>query len=201
MCGHFVYLCAFEGTTAQPSGFDWEQVIGVFNSLNLATQSDLKFLKINTKVWAALYLNGTTWTTERNVSVTAYLDSKLGLDTSRERADIQYNVAVAQTCGAGSVPAGMRCLPPPPSPLFGSLCGATMETARPGLYTWNTSCLVEAPPLFCVFQKLCTDPQVKWKGLRHSTERPWDGRRAQTPETYLLRLKILQWDLMCCCPR
>lgn len=49
---------------------------------------------------------------EKCHSVAAYLDSKLGLDTSREQADIQYNVAVSQTCGAGSVPAM-----PTPTPL------------------------------------------------------------------------------------
>lgn len=176
------------------SVFDLEQIIGVFNRLNSVTKADLKCLKINTEDGAGLFLN---YITQTSRSVTLWLKLKTGIRYCCERIDTLYNVPAAQTFGAGSVPA-MRLRPPTSSralpavwlPVWGG-----RWDRRPGLYTWNASCPVEAPPLFCVFEKLCTDPQVKWKGPWYSTERSWE-----TEHTNLLRLQSLQRYLICCCP-
>lgn len=77
--------------------------------------------------------------------------------------------------------------PPEPSPLFGSLCGAAGWDRGPGLYTWNASCPGEALPLFCVFEKLCTNPLGEMEGpLVQHTALLGDG--AHKHKTYLLSL-------------
>lgn len=135
---------------------------------------------------------------ERKITALHYghdLNKKLGLGLTCECIDILYSVPAVQTFGAGSVPM-MRPRPPISSralpavwlPVWGGRgdCG-------PELYTWNASCPVEALPLFCVFEKLCTDPQVKWKGLWYRTQRSWEMEHTQF-KIYLLRFKSLQWD-------
>lgn len=81
--------------------------------------------------------------------------------------DILYSVPAVQIFGAGSVPA-MRPPPlPPPEPSPAAWLPVWRRPRgdrRPGPDTWNASCPVEALPLYCVFEKLCTDPQVEWKG-------------------------------------
>lgn len=87
---------------------------------------------------------------------------KVWTSDCRASLDILYSVPAVQISGAGSVPAmgppppPQRALPAVQLPVWGG-CG----DRGPGLYTWNASCPVEAPPLFCVLEKLCTDPQVK----------------------------------------
>ncbi|KAF3855236.1 hypothetical protein F7725_023291 [Dissostichus mawsoni] len=49
---------------------------------------------------------------------------------------------------------------PPTSSRVPPLCGALCVAAD----TWNASRPVEALPLYCVFEKLCTDPQVERNG-------------------------------------
>lgn len=113
---------------------------------------------------------------------------RLGL--TGEWMDILYSVPAVQIFGAGSVsatrprpPTSSRALPAVRLPVWGG-----RGDRGPGPYTWNASSLLEALPLYCVFEKLCTDPQVKWKGpLIHKHN------------THLLRLKSLHSDLILCC--
>lgn len=133
---------------------------------------------------------------ERKITALHYghdLNKKLGLGLTRECIDILYSVPAVQTFGAGSVPVmrprppiSSRALPTVRLPVWGG-----RGDRGPGLYTWNASCLVEALPLFCVFEKLCTDPQVKWKGLWYRTQRSWEMEPTKF-KIYLLRFKSLQ---------
>lgn len=78
------------------------------------------------------------------------LDVRLG--KTREWLDILYSVPAVQISGAVAAPPPSSRAPP----LGGALCVAAD--------TWNASRLVEALPLYCVFEKRCTDPQVERNG-------------------------------------